>query len=99
MKWVLRVVIFCVAYDIVVFEYHRLNGGDTMFSSFTLPIAIFIILYTFLVSYLARGNSLLGKSITLGCILQTPIYGYILVHLVAVVVLIVTGISSVFQGL
>lgn len=97
MKRILLIVILCVVYDFAAFEFQRSDGSDTMFSSLALPILVIIIMYTALVYHLS--NSVLDKSITLMVILTIPIYFYILLHIVAFSVLIMTGISAVFQSL
>lgn len=98
MKRILVIVILCALYDIVAFEYQRNIGTDTMFSSLLLPVLCAITGYTVFVCYLTYRTSTLNNSIILNFIIGAPIYLYIAVHMFMLLILIVTGISAIFQS-
>jgi hypothetical protein len=99
MKRILLIVVLCALYDIASFEYGRHAGTDTMFASFLLPILTAVILYTLLVYYLTYHTTTLNDSIIRKHILRAPLYLYIAFHAFMLLILIVTGISAVFQNL
>jgi hypothetical protein len=99
MKRILLIIILCAVYDIVAFEYQRNAGTDTMFPSFLLPILTVVILYTLLVYYITQHTTLLRDSIIRKFLLRAPLYLYIAIHAFMLPILIVTGISAIFQNL
>jgi hypothetical protein len=95
MKRTLFIVLFCVAYDIFAFVYGWSTGTDNMFSSLLLPILFAGLLYTGMVYYVTSSTAIGKKSMTLQILLNLPIYAYILLH----AIILVVGISTVFENL
>jgi hypothetical protein len=88
MKRILLIVVLCVVYDIVAFEYQRSAGVDTMFASSSLFILAAVIVYTLLLYYLTYQTTFLEDSIIRKHFLRAPIYLYIAFHAFMIMILL-----------